>query len=228
MEVEELSGPQSIRINEPYRFISISEGGIYSCRGRRGDPVFYTESSNKVSVRKTVSIKPTVTLQHNWSPIFRGETVTLRCEIHGGGGTEWTYEWRPTSRNSETFNESRTIRADSDSYSCRGRRNYELTQWSDSFSLTVAEKPRAKLTAEETIIPAWGSITLTCSVPSSAGWKFYWFRQESLYHAAQSIRINEPDRFIRVSEGGIYSCIGGRGDPVFYTESSNKVSVRKT
>uniref|UniRef100_A0A3Q2D1C7 Ig-like domain-containing protein n=1 Tax=Cyprinodon variegatus TaxID=28743 RepID=A0A3Q2D1C7_CYPVA len=199
------------------------------------------------------SIKPTVTLQHNWSPIFRGERVTLRCEIHGGGGTEWTYEWRPTSRYSETFSESRTITADSDSYSCRGRTNYEQTQWSDSFSLTVgefmvikhfikqysvdllvfvfssiAEKPRANLTAEETIIPAGGSITLTCSVPSSAGWKFGWFRQESMYQTAQLIRINEPDGFIRVSEEGIYSCRGGRGDPVFYTESSNKVSVRKT
>ncbi|XP_015224489.1 PREDICTED: uncharacterized protein LOC107080798, partial [Cyprinodon variegatus] len=164
-----------------------------------------------------VSIKPTVTLQHNWSPIFRGERVTLRCEIHGGGGTEWTYEWRPTSRYSETFSESRTITADSDSYSCRGRTNYKLTQWSDSFSLTVSEKPRAKLTAEKTIIPAGGSITLTCSVPSSAGWKFDWFRQKSWYHAAQSIRINEPDGFLRISEGGLYSCRGGRGDPVFYT-----------
>ncbi|XP_038161156.1 uncharacterized protein LOC119796601 [Cyprinodon tularosa] len=92
---------------------------------------------------------------------------------------------------------------------------------------TISEKPRAKLTAKETIIPAGGSITLTCSVPSSAGWKFDWFRP-SWHHAAQSNRKNEADGVLRVSEGGIYSCRGGRGDPVFYTESSNEVYVRKT
>ncbi|XP_015252835.1 PREDICTED: uncharacterized protein LOC107099292 [Cyprinodon variegatus] len=153
-----------------------------------------------ISAQDDVSIKPTVTLQHNWSPIFRGETVTLRCEIHGSGGTEWTYEWITTNRTSLTSNESRTIRADSDSYSCRGKTNYEQTQWSDSFLLTVEEKPTAKLIAEETVIPAGGSITLTCSVPSSAGWQFDWFRQESLYHAAESIRNNDPDGFLSISE----------------------------
>uniref|UniRef100_A0A3Q2CNG9 Ig-like domain-containing protein n=1 Tax=Cyprinodon variegatus TaxID=28743 RepID=A0A3Q2CNG9_CYPVA len=55
---------------------------------------------------------------------FLGEKVTLRCEIYGGGGTQWTYEWRPTSRNSPTSSEYRINRvsmSDSGEYSCRNQ-----------------------------------------------------------------------------------------------------------
>ncbi|XP_047216140.1 Fc receptor-like protein 5 [Girardinichthys multiradiatus] len=219
---------QPIRTNEPGGVLFISEEGVYSCRGRRGDPVFYTETSNKVSIQKTVSNRASVTLQHSWSQIFRGEIVTLRCEIQGGGGAQWTYEWRPNNRNSPSSSKYKIIIAASGRYSCRGTRNYLLTQWSDDFSLTVSEKPRASLTAEETIIPAGGSVALSCSVFRSTDWKFDWFRQESESSTAQPIRTNEPGGVLRVSEEGVYSCRGGRGDPVFYTETSNKVSIQKT
>uniref|UniRef100_A0A3Q2TWE0 Ig-like domain-containing protein n=1 Tax=Fundulus heteroclitus TaxID=8078 RepID=A0A3Q2TWE0_FUNHE len=228
-----------------------------------------------------ISIKPTLTLQPNWSEIFRGETVTLRCEIQGGGGAQWTYEWRPT-RNSPSSSEYRITPADSSRYSCRGTGNYLLTQWSDYLSLTVcnrvgnkgsqmihsyyglcdawqsvhpncreytffsnvhhssglflcqlvfmftftstADKPRATLTPVRTVLPAGGSVALICSVSRSVGWKFNWFRQESVSSPAQLIRTNEPDGVLRVSEGGVYSCRGGRGDPAFYTETSTEVN----
>ncbi|XP_036002203.1 obscurin-like [Fundulus heteroclitus] len=57
---------------------------------------------------------------------------------------------------------------------------------------------------------------------------FDWFRQESVSSPPQLIRTNEPDGVLRVSEGGVYSCRGGRGDPVFHTETSNEISVLKT
>ncbi|KAM4714734.1 LOW QUALITY PROTEIN: uncharacterized protein FYW61_019641 [Anableps anableps] len=214
-----------IKSNEPDGVFSVSEGGVYSCRGGRGDPVFYTETSSEVFIQKTVSIKPTVTLQPNWSQIFRGETVTLRCEIQGGGGTQWTYEWRPTSRNSPTSSEYRITAADSSRYKCRGSGNYQLTQWSDDLSLTVAaNKPRVSLTAKDKIIPAGGSVALSCSVDIGDGWKFDLIRQES----PQLIKSNEPRGVFSVSEGGVYSCRGGRGDPVFYTETSIKVTIHET
>ncbi|XP_015224442.1 PREDICTED: uncharacterized protein LOC107080750 [Cyprinodon variegatus] len=126
---------------DPYRVISISEGGLYSCRGGRGDPVFTTETSKEISIWKTVS-KPTVTLQPNWSPIFRGEKVTLRCEIHGDGGAQWTYEWRPTNRNSPTSSEYRinTATESGGTYQCRAEGDYQITDWSDAFRLTVRGK----------------------------------------------------------------------------------------
>uniref|UniRef100_I3KVI4 Ig-like domain-containing protein n=1 Tax=Oreochromis niloticus TaxID=8128 RepID=I3KVI4_ORENI len=85
--------------------------------------------------------KPTVTLQPSWTQIYSGETVTVRCEIQGGEGAQWTYEWRAAKLNTPpTSNEYRIIRAtesDSGGYSCRGRRDYFLTEWSDTITLTV-------------------------------------------------------------------------------------------
>uniref|UniRef100_A0A3Q2PVX1 Ig-like domain-containing protein n=1 Tax=Fundulus heteroclitus TaxID=8078 RepID=A0A3Q2PVX1_FUNHE len=189
---------------------------------------------------------PTVTLQHNWSEIFRGETVTLRCEIQGGGGAQWTYEWSSANRKSPSSSEYR-INTATESYSgdyyCRARRGSEQTDWSSVFRLTVrcesdyvlvfmfastADKPRATMTTENTVIPAGGSVALRCSVSSSGGWKFDWFRQESVSSPAQLIRTNEPDGVLRVSEGGVYSCRGGRGDPAFYTETSTEVTIQET
>ncbi|MED6275673.1 hypothetical protein CHARACLAT_028803, partial [Characodon lateralis] len=177
-----------IRNNEPDGVLRVSERGVYSCRGGRGDPVFYTEDSGKVTIWETVPIKPTVILQPNWSQIYKGETVTLRCEIQGDGGTLWTYEWRPAWLNYyPTSSEYRITRAESGRYSCRRTRNYLLTQWSDNLYLTVSDKPRASLRPERTILPAGGSVAMNCSVFSSSGWKIYWFRQESESSRAQLI-----------------------------------------
>uniref|UniRef100_A0A3P9D1S3 Ig-like domain-containing protein n=1 Tax=Maylandia zebra TaxID=106582 RepID=A0A3P9D1S3_9CICH len=67
-----------------------------------------------------------------------GETVTVRCEIHGGEGAQWTYEWRPAEVNTPpTSNEYRISSAaesDSGEYSCRGRRN---SSWTDAVNITV-------------------------------------------------------------------------------------------
>uniref|UniRef100_A0A3P9MZP7 Ig-like domain-containing protein n=1 Tax=Poecilia reticulata TaxID=8081 RepID=A0A3P9MZP7_POERE len=83
--------------------------------------------------------KPSLILQPNWSQIYRGEKITLRCEIQGG--TQWTYEWRPTNRNSPTSSEYRinsATNADSGEYSCRGNRGrFSSTPWSNVVKITV-------------------------------------------------------------------------------------------
>ncbi|XP_014831285.1 PREDICTED: titin-like [Poecilia mexicana] len=228
----------SSRNTEPDGTIRVSVGGEYSCRGGRGgreDPVSESETSNKVTIWRTVSSKPSLILEPNWSQIYRGEKVTLTCEIQDDGGTQWTYEWRTTNGRPITSSEHKTITAtelDSGEYSCRGIRDYKLTEWSDSVRLTVKHyKPTATLIAMETTIPAGGSVTLTCSVEGSTGWKFDWFRNGQQYPADGSSRNTEPDGTIRVSEGGKYSCRGGRGgrgDPVFESGTSNKVTIWRT
>uniref|UniRef100_A0A3Q3MCR2 Ig-like domain-containing protein n=1 Tax=Mastacembelus armatus TaxID=205130 RepID=A0A3Q3MCR2_9TELE len=84
----------------------------------------------------------TVTLQPNWPLIYRGETITVRCEIQGGGRTEWTYEWKADKLDRRpTHNEYRITAAtesDSGKYSCRGRNDYLLTEWSKVVTLTVS------------------------------------------------------------------------------------------
>uniref|UniRef100_A0A669ENF6 Ig-like domain-containing protein n=1 Tax=Oreochromis niloticus TaxID=8128 RepID=A0A669ENF6_ORENI len=227
----QFSGAQKIGAGTSEHTISISEGGIYYCRGGRGDPVFSTEDSAPVTIQKQVLAA--VKLQHSWSQIFTGETITLRCEIQGGEGKVWKYEWTAPNTNSpptsSEYRISRVSVSHSGDYRCRGSSDYLLTGWSDAFRLTVSSsKPRATLTAQSSILPAGGSVTLSCSVEGSAGWKFDWFRRDSVSSKAQLMRGNEANRVISVSQGGLYHCRGGRGDPVYSTEDSSDVTVTET
>uniref|UniRef100_G3Q5P1 Ig-like domain-containing protein n=1 Tax=Gasterosteus aculeatus aculeatus TaxID=481459 RepID=G3Q5P1_GASAC len=115
---------------------SPSGGGVYWCRGGRGDPVYYTEYSHPVVTNRAV-----VTLQHDWPEIYSGETITLTCGIEEGGGSEWEYEWRtsdyytpPHPRGSMMTS---SVRGD---YSCKGRLKdgASTTEWSDAFTLKTS------------------------------------------------------------------------------------------
>ncbi|XP_047466455.1 high affinity immunoglobulin gamma Fc receptor IB-like, partial [Mugil cephalus] len=135
----------------------VSQEGLYWCRGGRGDPVYYTEYSDSVRINGNVPNKVTVTLQPNWPQIYRGEEITLRCEIHGED-TEWEYEWRSTSSyKPPNLNEFR-IKSDSSlhtgDYKCKGRMKSEQqssTEWSDSFRLTVFINKQPVLS----VSPSW-------------------------------------------------------------------------
>uniref|UniRef100_A0A3P9CZI2 Ig-like domain-containing protein n=1 Tax=Maylandia zebra TaxID=106582 RepID=A0A3P9CZI2_9CICH len=203
--------------------VSVSHSGDYRCRGSSD----YLLTGWSDAFRLTVSFpsKPTVTLQPSWTQIYSSETVTVRCEIQGGEGAQWTYEWRAAKLNTPpTSNEYRIIRAtesDSGGYSCRGRRDYFFSEWSDIITLTVSYKPKAKLRADNTAVPVGGSVTLTCSVnpSSSSGWKYYWYRDEKSSEALTTQdAVFHSNGQISVSQEGLYRCRGGRGNPVYYTE----------
>ncbi|KAM8746832.1 Fc receptor-like protein 5 isoform 2-T2 [Acanthopagrus schlegelii] len=230
-QTSDSSGKTSLQIeNVQESFRVISQGGKYTCRGWRREPDFVTPDSNAVVIEETVSNRATLTLQPNWPQIFRGETITLRCDIQGGGDNQWMYEWTKDNLNIQAYNEHRIIsatEADSGEYRCKGRRDsYSSTRWSDVITLTVSSnRPKAELRADDRVIPVGGSVTLTCSVkPSSSGWKYFWYRGEKTSEPLSSQLSAGP---IRVSEGGVYWCRGGRGDPVYYTEYSDPVTMNK-
>ncbi|XP_019209671.2 uncharacterized protein LOC102080244 [Oreochromis niloticus] len=222
------------------RDIRVSQGGIYSCRGTRGNPVYYTDSSDDVTIEITFSNKVVVKQQPNWPQIFRGETITLTCEVQEGGETtEWEYEWRgPRTPTQWTHNNDVTFRVSESSsgdYMCKSRRrddSYSSTEWSEAFTLSGStDKPKAKLRADNTAVPVGGSVTLTCSVnpSSSSGWKYYWYRDEKSSEALTTQdAVFHSNGQISVSQEGLYRCRGGRGNPVYYTEDSQSVRIRKT
>ncbi|XP_039902961.1 putative high affinity immunoglobulin gamma Fc receptor IC [Simochromis diagramma] len=121
-----------------------SDSGEYSCRGTRSST--WTEWSDVITLRVTAPPEPTVTLQPSGTQIhsgviYRGETVTVRCEIHGGEGAHWTYEWSPDKLNTPPTSREYTISSATESdggrYSCRGKRDSSWTEWSDNITLTV-------------------------------------------------------------------------------------------
>ncbi|XP_074479199.1 uncharacterized protein LOC141760374 [Sebastes fasciatus] len=207
--------------------ISVSQGGVYWCIGGRGEPVYYTDYSDQIYITENIPNTPIVTLHPNWPQIYISEKITLRCEIQGGGDTDWTYEWRTPSPNTPTTHKEYSISSATEShsgeYSCRGRSDYNLTQWSDAKTLTVlVEKPKPSLTFDPT------PRTLTCSVKGSADWEYDWFRQTSDSSIARPMRVGVPNKVISVSEAGLYHCRGGRGDPRIFTEDSDAVAIHQT
>ncbi|XP_076738318.1 low affinity immunoglobulin gamma Fc region receptor III-A-like [Maylandia zebra] len=193
------------------RSASSSNSGNYRCKGRvKSSQHETTEWSDSVTLTVSdIPSKPTVTLQPSWTQIYSGETVTVRCEIQGGEGAQWTYEWRAAKLNTPpTSNEYRIIRAtesDSGGYSCRGRRDYFFSEWSDIITLTVSPSS------------------------SSSGWKYYWYRDEKSSEALTTQdAVFHSNGQISVSQEGLYRCRGGRGNPVYYTEDSQSVRIGKT
>ncbi|XP_056104265.1 Fc receptor-like protein 5 [Rhinichthys klamathensis goyatoka] len=82
---------------------SVSDGGQYWCRAGRGKPVYHTQYSDALWVNVTVSPKAVVTVRPD-ERVFRGETVTLRCDIKWAGDTEWTYRWEIEGTNNWYIN----------------------------------------------------------------------------------------------------------------------------
>ncbi|XP_060922571.1 uncharacterized protein LOC132996245 [Limanda limanda] len=227
------SAAQILRYNETDDGISISEEGIYSCRGRRGDTTFLTEDSNRVTIENRVSHKASVALQPDWSLVFSGETITVRCEVPADVPAEWEYEWtKPNSTTVPTHDEYRIVNAsssDSGSYRCLAKDKKNLnstTKWSDDVTLTVSERPAANLSADHRAFPVGGSVLLTCSVgPASPGWKYYWFRGEKTSEPLTDEDFKSHGQSASASREGLYWCRGGRGDPVHYTQYSNSVRI---
>uniref|UniRef100_A0AAZ1XT06 Ig-like domain-containing protein n=1 Tax=Oreochromis aureus TaxID=47969 RepID=A0AAZ1XT06_OREAU len=202
------------------RDIRVSQGGIYRCRGTRGNPVYYTDKSDVVTIEKTCEFSHLP----SWTQIYSGETVTVRCEIQGGEGAQWTYEWRAAKLNTPpTSNEHRIIRAtesDSGGYSCRGRRDYFFSEWSDIITLTVSYKPRPVLT----VSPSWlmspdrvqhftsDSVSLTCE-GNFTEWRVRKFSEDGrLYSDCRRMTGSTCNINTSESDTAVYWCESGSGE----------------
>ncbi|XP_055362905.1 Fc receptor-like protein 5 isoform X5 [Betta splendens] len=232
-----------IRTNTESNSIRITDGGNYYCRGGRGNPVYYTQNSVSVTVEETVSNQAAVKRQHDWPEIFKGEEITLTCEIQAGGDTEWEYEWTqgnrrrtPDGRKLWVFTASGSS---SGNYKCRGRQktnSYSFTAWSDPLRLTVTGKAQCVLTASPSWLSPGASVALSCEVePPSAGWRFYWY-QTVPDGSHSSYRYELLPGSEHGTEQGSYMldghthtagyvCRAARGEPVYYTDYSKAAFV---
>ncbi|XP_047425183.1 uncharacterized protein LOC124996339 [Mugil cephalus] len=166
-----------------------------------------------------------------WSHLFAGESVTFICDMKEGGVTDWDYKiykdghgFTPYSTD-QHFTLKLLSTGDRGEYVCCGlHKRSTLTKCTYTVTLTVSDRPRTTLTAG----PLGDIVTLTCSVEPSAGWKYEWFRRST---DTSEVRVKTNDgenRFISVSQGGIYRCRGGRGEPVYYTDHSDPVTIEIT
>ncbi|XP_076018588.1 uncharacterized protein LOC143010241 [Genypterus blacodes] len=215
--------------------ITVDKGGPYWCIGKRGNSFFSTIPSHTVVIVKTVPIRAIVTLDSNWSQIFTGETVALRCEIEEGGDTEWGYEWKTNSSNKGTENNKYRIISisltNSGHFWCRGKNRSDVTEWSSAIRVTVSYNPTPVLSVAPLWLSPGASVSLHCKVEAPfAGRRFYWFKavpkQPDNSYSYELLPGNsngtEEDSYVvpGPTHTAGYMCRVGRGDPVYYTHDS--------
>uniref|UniRef100_A0A3Q3GGM2 Ig-like domain-containing protein n=1 Tax=Labrus bergylta TaxID=56723 RepID=A0A3Q3GGM2_9LABR len=148
---------------------------------------------------------------------FWTETLTLRCEIEGGGDSEWTFVWRRDrtfSSDKQTADNkyiiSRATDSDNGDYECSGRRgspNPTVTPWSEPFKLTVTRKAVVTLQPHWTEIHSGEKITLRCEIEGGddSEWEYEWETTSS----DRSVRQSESFEITATSHSeGEYKCKG--------------------
>ncbi|XP_051742848.1 Fc receptor-like protein 5 isoform X6 [Ctenopharyngodon idella] len=208
--------------------VSESDAGKYSCDGSERGGSHWSHRSDEVTLtvserpKAKVSIKPD---QH----VFRGDSVTLRCDIDDEGVTSWRYYWYKGG-SFRVFSElqEHTFRSVSESdagkYSCDGleRGGSNWSHHSDEVTLTVSDFPKPTLTVEpQSSVFTGDSVTLRCKVdPSRDGWEFLWSKNSNPESTEAATKTISP---VKVSDGGEYRCRAQRQG--YYTDYSEPVTV---
>ncbi|XP_051754747.1 titin-like isoform X2 [Ctenopharyngodon idella] len=214
--------------------VRVSDGGTYQCRAERGN--YYTELSDTIKITVRERPKPVVRVQPDVR-VFRGETVTLTCDIQEAG--VWRYNWYKdyysrrqvqiyyTAGQDKSYIITSVDWSHAGVYSCRGTQTKapQYSEISDRVMLTVSDKPKPNLTVKpQSSVFTGDTVTLSCDVGQSTGWTFLWRKdsnRESIDHSTKTISS------VRVSDGGTYQCRAERGN--YYTELSDtiKITVRE-
>ncbi|XP_073669842.1 Fc receptor-like protein 5 [Paramisgurnus dabryanus] len=223
------------------RSVTESHTGKYTCRGNETRGSRYSHISNAVKLRVSERPKPVVSVYPD-KQLFRGETVTLRCDIQDTGDTEWTYSWTVektnnrniiTQCNTQECKINNIQQTDSGKYTCRGKIREQNTEMSDAVTLTVSsDKPQTVLSVSpQQWLTEGDSVTLMCEViNSSTGWTFSWFTVQSLDSDVDYELVSKSSggskgiytvSSVTVKHTGVYMCRAERGDPVYHTEYSN-------
>ncbi|KAI4883831.1 hypothetical protein NFI96_030586 [Prochilodus magdalenae] len=230
--------------------VRISDGDQYRCRAGRGNPVYYTHYSNALWVNVTESNKAMVNIKPD-KQVFKGEPVTLRCDIQAGGDTEWTYSWYKDdslypNRRTQEFTISSVTESNAGKYTCRGERTNDLqkSEISDAVTLTVSDVAQAVLSVSpQSWLTEGDSVTLSCEVTgSSTGWTFSWYRAVPYRRGLKQIRDAHGNVMYDVEllsdsrrdaggsytlspaalhHTGVYVCRAERGEPAYQTQYSS-------
>ncbi|XP_016106352.1 Fc receptor-like protein 2 [Sinocyclocheilus grahami] len=173
--------------------------------------------------------------------VFRGETVTLRCDIDGEAVTSWKYSWYKDGSVS-VFSELQehtfwyVTESDAGNYSCYGaeREGSRTSNISDAVTLTVSDKAKTVLSvSSQKWLTEGDPVTLICEVKgSSTGWTFSWYTEtvSSDYRSHHYKLLSDSSRgaggnytvsSAALNHTGVYVCRATRGKPAYSTWYSN-------
>uniref|UniRef100_W5LW69 Ig-like domain-containing protein n=1 Tax=Lepisosteus oculatus TaxID=7918 RepID=W5LW69_LEPOC len=181
-----------------------------------------------------------LTQEPDWTPLFTGEQVTLRCEVQGRGDSVWSYRWYrgreqvfpsvSTAHDQNTFSLGPVAQSHSGQYSCQGVRRSDsaLSSTSSSITLTVTALPRAALRVD----PHWSrfytgeKVSLSCEIDGEAtGWKYLWYKDTTDTAASQTAGHTLTITTAAESDRGQYWCRGQREERGLQSQLSDSVSL---
>ncbi|XP_062849703.1 hemicentin-1-like [Trichomycterus rosablanca] len=209
---------QTVSNDQQYRISDVTENhaGKYTCTGTETGG---SRSSHPSSVLLTVSERPKPTvIIYPGNHVFRGEIVTLTCNIENGGRVQnWRYSWNKegseqTVSNKQKYKINSVIVADAGKYTCTGTETggSRSSHPSDAVLLTVSERPKPTVTINPDNHVFVGEIvTLTCNIENGGGvqyWRYSWNKEGS----AQTVSNGQQYRISDVTENhaGKYTCTG--------------------
>ncbi|KAI2647725.1 Fc receptor-like protein 5 [Labeo rohita] len=222
--------------NKTINSVNVSDGGEYKCRAQRRG--YYTDYSEPAVLTIYEKPKPNVTIKPDHH-VFRGDTVTLRCDIYGEGVTSWSYSWYKegstsvfSDRQEHTF--SSVTESDAGKYSCNGSET-EGSRWSqmsDAVTLTVSDPKAVLSVSSQKWLTEGDPVTLNCEVYNfSTGWTFSWFTltasSENSHHynllsdSSRGAGGNYTVSSAALNHTGVYSCRAEREKPAYKTQYSN-------
>ncbi|XP_047679095.1 CD166 antigen homolog isoform X4 [Tachysurus fulvidraco] len=189
------------------------------------------------SPKAVVSIKP-------HTHVFIGEIVTLRCDIQGGGNTQWTYSWNKDNNKLYSDGNKRyfiyTMQgfriwsvedSDSGTYTCRGHRGYsQSSEISNDVTLTVSVKPKPTVRVNpQSSVYTGDTVTLSCELQQGTGWEFYWYKNNQLLQNLNSEQVNTLKVTVNNAGEAEYTCVARRryyyNSYYYFTEFSDPVKI---
>ncbi|XP_059389583.1 sialoadhesin-like [Carassius carassius] len=217
------------------RSVTESDAGKYTCEGSETEGSRRTQESDAVTLTVSERPKPKVTIKpaHH---VFRGEKVTLRCDIYDEGVTSWRYSWYKEGRfrfvsKLQEHTIMSVTESDAGKYTCEGSETEGScrTQESDAVTLTVSD-PRAVLSVSpQNWLTEGDPVTLICEVHSySTGWMFRWFtltvspdQYDLLSDSSRGAGGNYTVSSVALNHTGVYVCRAEREKSVYKTQFSN-------
>uniref|UniRef100_A0A8C2HSE9 Ig-like domain-containing protein n=1 Tax=Cyprinus carpio TaxID=7962 RepID=A0A8C2HSE9_CYPCA len=145
--------------------------------------------------------------------VFRGETVTLTCDIQRAGDIQWTYSWFKDGSVIRDVTErlySITSVSDRAEYSCRGERSdSQRSDTSAAVTLTVSGVSTLTVSPDERVFRG-ERVTLTFDIQGAGDiqWTYNWFKYGLVIRDVTERLYS----ITSVSDRAEYSCRGERSD----------------
>ncbi|KAL0151997.1 hypothetical protein M9458_052715, partial [Cirrhinus mrigala] len=164
--------------------------------------------------------KPVVHV-HPDKNVFRGEKVTLTCDIQQT--RDWWYIWHKdgnrvssTRRDKNYMTISSVDWSHSGVYSCDGSQSKapHYSEYSDEVTLTVSDLPTSALTViSGSPVFTGDTVNLTCVIESYSNWRYEWYKGNTnnrvMLQTSDHYTVNKDTHTIRgVNESDQYWCRG--------------------